>query len=239
MTTATSNFCRRHSSFFCPCAHPTLYRGEREKIESWGLTDEEVAQVLQQAERPVEDWTITDGLYGRPWPNLVPDVEMKAWARKKIAVDDANKMNQLDNHADAATRADGYLGEAVMHAWLEAHRVQHHWNGGRDNMADFIIEGVEVAFRTCATRSTLSKLNFIYIFEAQAHGPQQRFFGYINRETGRVWLVGGITLDDFLLKARRYEVGEELQPGFVCRHPMLVRSVASLTAPAVWLEGLR
>ena len=36
-------------------------------------------------------------------------------------------------------------------------------------------------------------------------------------------------------KARRYKIGDELQPGFVCRHPMLVRSLACLTEPSDWL----
>lgn len=233
-----SEFCQRHSSFFCPCAKPYLYRREPERIESWGLSNQETMAVLDRAERlPGGDLNDT-ALAERPWPNILPSPIMLEWAGAKVAVDDDQKSNNLRNIADPQTRKDGYVAEAVFNAWLDQQGVQHVWNGGADPLPDFVIGDTEIAFRACATRSTLSKLNFIYIFEAQAKGPQQRFFGYVNRTTGRHYLVGGITLDLFMEKARRYKIGDELQPGFICRHPMLVRSLACLTEPADWLASL-
>lgn len=232
-----SDFCRRHSSFFCPCAKPYLYRGERERIESWGLNEHEVAVVLARADG-ARDPDGAGSLAERPWPHLMPSEEMLAWALDKLRSDDLASTNDLLNVADPQARSDGYVGEAVFHAWLEQQGVQHVWNGGADGLPDFVIGGTEVAFRSCATRSTLSKLNYLYIFKAQAHGVQQRFFGYVNRSTGRHYLVGGITLELFLQKARLYEIGEELQPGFIVRHPMYVRSVACLTEPADWLATI-
>ena len=240
-TISQSEFCRRHSSFFCPCVKPHLYRDEREKVESWGLEEQEVEDVLARAERkPVQHASESDrSLMARPWPSILPSKELLDWAIEKLHSDDLASPNDLQNIADPQARADGYVSEAVMNAWLDQQGVQHTWNGGPDGLPDFVIEGVEVAYRCCATRSTLTKLNFIYIFEAHAHsGPLNRFFGYVNRTTGRHYLVGGITLVKFLEKARFYAVGEELQPGFVCRHPMFVRSLACLTEPADWLASL-
>ncbi len=237
-----SDFCRRHSSFFCPCAKPFLYRHTpQETLETWGFDDDEIETVLHLAAQPPPTGSETpeETLSERPWPNLMPDPGLLAWAHEKAGLDDRHSQNTLANVAADELRATGYVGEAVMHAWLEQHGIQHRWNGGLDDLPDFVIGNTPVAFRVCSTRSMLSKLNYVYIFEAQTHGPQQRFFGYVNRSTGRIFLVGASSLDRFMDKARRYEKGEELQQGFIVQHPMFVRTVASLTEPAVWLASVR
>jgi hypothetical protein len=216
---------------------PNLYRGEPDKIRAWELGEEDVARILREAEvwnPPAEAHP-----FAARWPMMMPTEAMLESGRVMQMHGDDVDPNGMRNIASAADRADGHVGEDVMDQWLTWLGVPHVWNGGPNALPDFVIRNTPVAFRACATRTTLTEENYVYIFDRHAHsGPQQRFFGYVNRSTGLHSLVGGTTLDEFMSQARVVEEGEQLQHGFVARHRIHVRTIRCLTDPLDWLAPL-
>lgn len=176
------------------------------------------------------------------WYTLkVPDSLIGAAQEMRARRD--QKYGNIFQEEDTDLRWVGDLGEMCMFFWL-AERIPGQGKWIRENAAgkaDFLIRGKSVGMKT-VKRKVPFRLDYTAQITAQhAEEPVDAFFfASFEVPQQRLWLLGGISRDQFLRDARYYAAGEQVHPNYTIRegHEIYNIEARKLIAPERWLLSL-
>lgn len=184
---------------------------------------------------------LEEGWYtGRPSP------EALKWAVARQHELDRIKPNDFRNFSNR--RWQGFLAELAFARWLGEQGAEFEWNGGADPDPDLIVLDTGVS---CKSRGFTSEWrpNFVVnMFERHRKHPEEQelFFTAVQRpsksadvRSDRVLLLGGISHDEYFLKADEIQPGQQLNPYEIAENHVWNLECHELERPDEWLARLR
>ena len=137
-------------------------------------------------------------------------------------------------------RWTGEVGELVFDWWLSENWVDHRWI--QENVAgkpDFALGTHTIDIKTVKRSVPMREGYTAQVTARHAHKLVDWFFFSSYQYTERVlWLLGGISQENFLEKARLYKAGEAVHPRYIVRdgHEIYNISISELIKPREWLK---
>ena len=127
-------------------------------------------------------------------------------ARKDAIVGKGYRKGDIIPHASRDRRWQGWLGEQMFARFLEENDIPHVFNGGVDDLPDFVIYGQNVSMKTC--HGLMYSDFFVFASARQKHHDIDWFFfsGYNSKEN-ILNLIGALPKDEFYAKAQSQRRG--------------------------------
>jgi hypothetical protein len=143
--------------------------------------------------------------------------------------------------AESDIRWIGDLGELCFNQWLEQNQIiDYSWEvedvAGKP---DFVINGKRVDVKT-VKRRVPPKPNYTAQITARHkdHPIDELFFMSYEFKIKKMWLLGGISLINFLKVAKQYKAGDIVHSNYSIRqgHEIYNAEISLLHPPLTWLE---
>jgi hypothetical protein len=172
--------------------------------------------------------------------DVTPDVIAQA---KKIRMERDQHYGNIYREEATDLRWVGEIGEICFNSWVRQHTglsvewILDHTAG----KPDFRIGEARVGIKTVKRQVAVKPEYTAQITARHAGEPVAHFFfACYEVPRNRLWLLGGITKEDFLANARYYREGEQVHPHYTVRagHEIYNIELARLTPPDVWLQSL-
>jgi hypothetical protein len=169
-------------------------------------------------------------------PNIVAEA-------KKIRLERDQQYGNIYREEATDLRWVGEIGEICFNSWVRQHTdlpvdwILDHTAG----KPDFKIGETPVGVKTVKRQVPVKPEYTAQITARHAEEPVAHFFFAcyeVPRE--RLWLLGGITKEDFLANARYYGAGEQVHSHYIVRagHEIYNIEIARLIPPDEWLQSL-
>lgn len=136
------------------------------------------------------------------------------------------------------TRYIGWLGEIAFDRWLCAMDIDHRWlveqpTGNPDFRIGQAAIDIKTARKPASVMRDLETLFRCVMIPEHANKPEisHFFFEAYTDHPPTVWMIGGMAADLFRRRARIYQTGETIAPGFAARWPTMAVTVDLLTPP--------
>ncbi|MEV3961589.1 hypothetical protein AB0M34_11920 [Nocardia sp. NPDC050193] len=145
--------------------------------------------------------------------------------------------------ADTDLRWVGEVGELCFNGWAESKTsLPVVWiKENAAGAADFLIGGTPVGLKTVKRRVPPNNRYTAQITAKHATEPvDYYFFACYMHEVQEMYLLGGISREEFLRKARYYRGGEQVHAHYRVRegHEIYNIEIGKLTPPLPWLQSL-
>lgn len=172
---------------------------------------------------------------------VVPEAIKRA---KAIRAERDQRYGNIFEEEDTDLRWSGDLGEIYFDRWLRHEGVQdYQWiTEAPAGNADFIVGGVMVGVKTVKRKVVMRRNYTAQVTAKHVDEPVLHFFFlcyvYPREE---MWLLGGITKEDFIKNAKYYGAGEYVHENYQIRpgHEIYNVEVSYLKAPRQWLQSLQ
>lgn len=163
---------------------------------------------------------------------------------KRMRAERDELYGNIFGEVDTDLRWVGEIGEICFDRWLQRHDgIKHQWIlEDAAGQPDFVIGQTTVGMKTVKRNVPMLPHYTAQITATHAGEPVDHFFfACYEVKTQRLVLLGGITREDFLRKARYYGPGEHVHAAYIIRpgHEIYNIEVRWLVPPHEWLATIR
>lgn len=176
---------------------------------------------------------------------IIVDVVPEAVDRAKATrAERDRRYGNIFEEKETDLRWSGDLGEIYFDRWLRHEHVENYqWlTDAPAGKPDFIVEGTTVGVKTVKRQVEVHSNYTAQVTARHAREPVTHFFFlcyvYPRKE---MWLLAGITKEDFIKYARYYGAGEYVHEDYQIRpgHEIYNIEISYLKAPKQWVQSLQ